>query len=185
MPVTRRKRANPPDQPENNTNHLADQPENNPEGLATELPAASPAVSKETEQATDASAASAPPTAPTRQDTTPSALTLPSGQTFMPPPALSPSTNGERGDRGLPRLAEAPFWSTRRRHDGNRDQLAAGGGRAQRDADPGDAQRSGMAGQHANQESENAIRGRPIRDGGQQCRLGTPKCAQRAGPGGP
>ena len=98
MPVTRRKRANPPDQPENNTNHLADQPENNPEGLATELPAASPAVSKETEQATDASAASAPPTAPTRQDNTPSALTLPSGQTFMPPPALSPSTNGERGD---------------------------------------------------------------------------------------
>ncbi|MDQ2887218.1 MAG: hypothetical protein M3Y39_14175 [Chloroflexota bacterium] len=100
MPVTRRKRANPPDQPENNTNHLADQPENSPEGLATERPAASPAVPKETEQAADTSAAPAPPPAPTRQDNAPSAFTLPSGQTFLPPPALSPSTNGERGERG-------------------------------------------------------------------------------------
>ena len=35
MPTTRRKRANPPDQPENN-NHLADQPENAAEVLPTE-----------------------------------------------------------------------------------------------------------------------------------------------------
>jgi hypothetical protein len=102
MPVTRRKRANPPDQPENNTNHLADQAENNPEALPTERPAASPDMPKEMEQAADTSVAPAsltPPAAPTRQDNVPSALTLPSGQTFMPPPTLSPSTNGERNER--------------------------------------------------------------------------------------
>jgi len=38
MPITRRRRANPPDQPENN-NHLADQLENTTEALATEQPA--------------------------------------------------------------------------------------------------------------------------------------------------
>src|SRR5271157_1707876 len=35
MPITRRKRANPPDQPEDN-NHLSDQPESIPETLAAE-----------------------------------------------------------------------------------------------------------------------------------------------------
>ena len=35
MPITRRRRANPPDQPENN-NHLADHLENATETLATE-----------------------------------------------------------------------------------------------------------------------------------------------------
>src|SRR5215831_20378406 len=35
MPITRRRRANPPDQPENN-NHLADQSESNPETLVPE-----------------------------------------------------------------------------------------------------------------------------------------------------
>src|ERR1700687_2597530 len=34
MPITRRKRANPPDQPEDN-NHSSDQPESTPETLAT------------------------------------------------------------------------------------------------------------------------------------------------------
>jgi hypothetical protein len=37
MPITRRRRSNPPDQPENN-NHLSDQPENTPEELSTEQP---------------------------------------------------------------------------------------------------------------------------------------------------
>lgn len=41
MPITRRRRANPPDQPENN-NHLADQTENAAEGLAAESPPAVP-----------------------------------------------------------------------------------------------------------------------------------------------
>src|SRR6266516_1418020 len=93
MPVTRRKRANPPDQPENNTNHVADPAENTPEGLPTEPPADSPTAPEETENAVDTSAA------PAHQDNASSALSLPSGQTFMPPPALSPSTNGDRGER--------------------------------------------------------------------------------------
>ena len=38
MPITRRKRANPPDQPEENNNHLADQSENAAEALAAEQP---------------------------------------------------------------------------------------------------------------------------------------------------
>jgi hypothetical protein len=41
MPITRRKRANPPDQPENN-NHLADQTENAAEALAAESVPAAP-----------------------------------------------------------------------------------------------------------------------------------------------
>jgi hypothetical protein len=41
MPITRRKRANPPDQPENN-NHLADQTENAAEALAAESVSAAP-----------------------------------------------------------------------------------------------------------------------------------------------
>jgi hypothetical protein len=43
MPITRRKRANPPDQPENN-NHLAEQTENAAELLTTEQASAEPAV---------------------------------------------------------------------------------------------------------------------------------------------
>lgn len=48
MPITRRRRANPPDQPENN-NHLADQTENAAEGLAAESAPASPPDGNETE----------------------------------------------------------------------------------------------------------------------------------------
>ena len=106
MPITRRKRANPPDQPENN-NHLTDQAENSPEGLATGNSTDTPATSEETENIADASAA----TAPERQERVPpqpvtppspsmQSMTLPSGQTFMPPPALTPATNGDRGERG-------------------------------------------------------------------------------------
>jgi hypothetical protein len=36
MPITRRRRANPPDQPENNNNHFADQTNDAAESLATE-----------------------------------------------------------------------------------------------------------------------------------------------------
>ncbi len=98
MPVTRRKRANPSDQPENN-NHLADQAENNPEGLAAERSTDSPTVPGEAENADDASAA------PVRQENISPAVppasstNLPSGQTFIPPPTLPTYTNGERGER--------------------------------------------------------------------------------------
>jgi hypothetical protein len=46
MPVTRRRRANPPEQPENN-NHLAEQPENTVGAVPTEQPAEQPAVAEE------------------------------------------------------------------------------------------------------------------------------------------
>jgi hypothetical protein len=49
MPITRRKRANPPDQPENN-NHLADQTENAAEALAAESAPATPSDGSEAEQ---------------------------------------------------------------------------------------------------------------------------------------
>ena len=48
MPITRRRRANPPDQPENN-NHLADQTENAAEGLAAESAPATPPDGNEAE----------------------------------------------------------------------------------------------------------------------------------------
>ena len=86
MPVTRRKRANPPDQPENNNNHLADQAENKPEGFATDSPADSAAAPRETEHAVDTPTAS--------QESASVAPSLSSSQTFIPP-----FTNGERSER--------------------------------------------------------------------------------------
>ena len=47
MPITRRRRANPPDQPENNNNHLAEQTENAAASLASERDSAAPAVEGE------------------------------------------------------------------------------------------------------------------------------------------
>lgn len=79
MPITRRKRANPPDQPENN-NHLADQTENAAEAFAAEPASAAPnmggdAGTSAIERTEDASFAPMNPT----------------------PPAVS---NGDRVDRG-------------------------------------------------------------------------------------
>src|SRR2546421_11526136 len=47
MPITRRRRANPPDQPENNDNHLAEQTENAGASLASERDSAASAVAGE------------------------------------------------------------------------------------------------------------------------------------------
>src|SRR5437764_14824310 len=47
MPITRRRRANPPDQPENNNNHLAEQTENAAASLASERDSATSAVEGE------------------------------------------------------------------------------------------------------------------------------------------
>ena len=68
MPITRRRRANPPDQPENN-NHLADQTENAAEGLAAESAPAAPPDEDETgmpaiEQTEDTPFPSVTPTPP-------------------------------------------------------------------------------------------------------------------------
>src|SRR5579884_2266035 len=78
MPITRRKRANPPDQPENN-NHLADQTENAAEALAAE----------------SASAAS------NNGDDTGAPLEQAEEAPFAPMnPALPPVSNGDRLERG-------------------------------------------------------------------------------------
>jgi hypothetical protein len=85
MPTTRRKRANPPDQPENN-NHLADQPENAAEVLPAEQ-APAPPVEAETE-----------PTLPPASEPTPTENIVYQPVASLPPQPL-PSVNGERAER--------------------------------------------------------------------------------------
>lgn len=85
MPTTRRKRANPPDQPENN-NHLADQPENVAEVPSTEQ-ASAPAVEAETEA-----------TVPPASEPTPTENNAYQPVASVPPQQL-PSVNGERAER--------------------------------------------------------------------------------------
>ena len=88
MPVTRRRRANPPEQPENN-NHLAEQPENAVEAVPTEQPA-EPPVAEERQSLSMPSAPAA--AAPTEDD---------SYQQLFPSPLLPPTTTN--GDQGLGR----------------------------------------------------------------------------------
>ena len=78
MPITRRKRSNPPDQPENN-NHLADQTENAAEALAAEPAPAAP---------TDGAEAGTP------------AIEHSEDMPFTPVnPTLPPVSNGDRLER--------------------------------------------------------------------------------------
>jgi hypothetical protein len=103
MPITRRKRANPPDQPENN--NAADQTENTPELSAAEQPASTPDTPVEAEPVIDT--APPAPTASVQPDSVPNqpvaapAPILP--LTPPTPPALPASlilSNGERHERG-------------------------------------------------------------------------------------
>jgi hypothetical protein len=100
MPTTRRKRANPPDQPENN-NHLADQPENTAEVSSVE-PAPAPA--------TEAEADSTVPATPEP--------TLPENSVYSPvtpvPPQQMPSANGERSELAERQDSPAPIEGGRR-----------------------------------------------------------------------
>jgi hypothetical protein len=87
MPITRRRRANPPDQPENtNNNHAADQTEN----VAEELAAEQPQEPAEAENAVSPT----PPVTPlnTRTENTP----YPPNAAPAPSPFIS---NGERVER--------------------------------------------------------------------------------------
>src|SRR6185437_10059931 len=61
MPVTRRRRANPPEQPENN-NHLAEQPENTAGAVPTEQPAESPVAEERPSLPMPSAPAAAAPT---------------------------------------------------------------------------------------------------------------------------
>jgi hypothetical protein len=107
MPITRRKRANPPDQPEN-TNNLADQPENSPEQSPDQAASASPV---ETEHPVDSA-----PTAPARPESAPAqpaptpAPILPPTQPALPPSlALAISERAERNERA--ERAERPEYT--------------------------------------------------------------------------
>ncbi|HLZ59853.1 MAG TPA: hypothetical protein VKR06_23135 [Ktedonosporobacter sp.] len=90
MPITRRRRANPPDQPEENNNHLADQAENAGEVLASEQPAEKPAEAENTAPSVTPEIA-APETVEN----------ISSYQPIVSPPSLPPSLlgNGDRGAR--------------------------------------------------------------------------------------
>ena len=74
MPITRRKRANPPDQPENNNNHQTDAAEQAAESLVVE------------------------PTTPTPVENTPPAPLI-NERVDAPPPANPSMANGDRADR--------------------------------------------------------------------------------------
>ena len=52
MPITRRRRANPPDQPDNNNNHYTDQTSDATESLAAEQAEHSPSTSQDGDSAT-------------------------------------------------------------------------------------------------------------------------------------
>ncbi len=95
MPITRRKRANPPDQPENNANTPADQPENNQETPTTDQPSSAPATPVETESPVDATPAT--PTRPESFSNQPAVAPTP----ILPPaqPSLPASLTLANGDR--------------------------------------------------------------------------------------
>ena len=106
MPITRRRRANPPDQPENNNNHLAEQTENAAASLASERDSATSAVEGEAAGTgvpnTDQTVTSfMPPVPPTpvsngadQQNYTPpieGGRRTPRGELFRRPPQQPPS----------------------------------------------------------------------------------------------
>ncbi len=99
MPITRRKRATPPDQPENaNNNHTADQPETGAEGqaLATEQPSEGLAPPANTPAAEESPVSvPTPPASPTSVGRS-EPVTF---QTPLMPPPSSPTSNGERTER--------------------------------------------------------------------------------------
>jgi hypothetical protein len=97
MPITRRKRANPPDQPEN-TNNLADQPETSSE-LSPDQAASASATPVETERPVDSVPAPARPESTPTQPA-PTSAPVPPTQPALPPSlALAISERAERNER--------------------------------------------------------------------------------------
>jgi len=106
MPITRRRRANPPDQPENNNNHSAETTENVSATLAQ-----SDSTTEETEQASQTSPIDrvenyAQPSSPAEDSVQPSS------------PSVTHATNGERPERQAPE-----------RHSGERQETSVESGR--------------------------------------------------------
>ncbi len=113
MPITRRKRATPPDQPENNNNHSAESNEN---VSATTTPVLSDSTPAGTEQASQPSAT--PPV--DRVENTPQPPTPSEVQPSVQPPSppVTHATNGEHPERQAPE-----------RHSGERQEPSIESGR--------------------------------------------------------
>ncbi len=111
MPITRRKRANPPDQPENNTNHSAETTEN---ASATTTPVQSGSTSEATEQASQSSAT--PPVDRVENNPQSPSPTEAPVQPLSPP--VTHTANGERPERQAPE-----------RHNGERQETSIESGR--------------------------------------------------------
>lgn len=104
MPTTRRKRANPPDQPENN-NHIADQPEASTEALLTPKGTEAPPPAENTATAGPQQSGSEPQGEQSGSGATGAtpvsrAESVPY-QPMVPPPVTPqlPAVNGDRGER--------------------------------------------------------------------------------------
>ncbi len=100
MPITRRRRANPPDQPENSNNHSAESTEN-----MNETPVSTQSETSETEQ-------TQPVTLPTDEVESISMLSFPVEIQAQPPvqpasPAITHAANGERSERPAPERQSA------------------------------------------------------------------------------
>lgn len=109
MPITRRRRANPPDQPENN-NHLADQPENNADTAAVERPAEASGEAESQHQAQaqapEQQVPPTPPVTPVRIDNVP----------YQPyvstQPPVPPVSNGDRVEQRPERAERQDYTPT-------------------------------------------------------------------------
>ncbi len=99
MPITRRKRANPPDQPENNNHHSAETTEN---VSATSTPIQSDSTAKETEQPSQPSVT--PPPVDRVENNTPQSSSPTEDQSQVQPSPLprTRATNGDRPERQAP-----------------------------------------------------------------------------------
>ncbi len=112
MPITRRKRANPPDQPENNTNHSAETTEN---ASAPVTPVQPDATSEAPENV--ASQSSTTPSID-RGENSPQVSSPTEVPVQQLPPPVAHTTNGERPERQAPE-----------RHNGERQETTIESGR--------------------------------------------------------
>lgn len=113
MPITRRKRANPPDQPENNTNHSAETTEN---ASAPVTPVQSDITPEVVEHVASQSSTMPPVDRGESDSQASSPAETPVQQ--LPPPSIAHTANGERPERQSPE-----------RHNGERQETPIESGR--------------------------------------------------------
>ena len=106
MPITRRKRATPPEQPENNTNHAT-----TPVEESTETPQTPPA----TATAIESQPADATIVAPPTPMESAAEVNIPAPMPTQAPVQPSPSTNGDRSEHGEQQQTYTPPIESGRR----------------------------------------------------------------------